>query len=167
MCTQACLTDPCGQQETNVRQPSYSRTLFPSQPSTGRSLLKVMYTNCYQFTDPWTMNGLVDCARPGVWTRVRQTRGAVKNDGARSDPFSHAGLSISFFRTGRMMRRFTVPGITVSRSDVLPISLMVLYNRQLCAKNTNNYALNSARCFLLPMHTVYQPQLIGLHLVHL
>jgi hypothetical protein len=36
------------------------------------------------------MDGLVDRARPGVWTRVRQTRDAVKHDGARPNPFGHA-----------------------------------------------------------------------------
>jgi hypothetical protein len=34
------------------------------------------------------MDGLV--VRPGVWTRVRPTRGAVKHDGARPNPLGHA-----------------------------------------------------------------------------
>jgi hypothetical protein len=41
-----------------------------------------LHTDCYQFTNPWGMDGQVCRARPGIWTRARLTRGAVKPDGA-------------------------------------------------------------------------------------
>ena len=40
------------------------------------------HTSVYQFTDPGGMDGLVDRARPGIRTRVRQTRDA-SNQAAR------------------------------------------------------------------------------------
>jgi hypothetical protein len=88
-----CRKPTCGRSRRIVqytRQPSYSRTLLPSQSST--AVVYLLHTNCYQFTDPRGMDGLVDRVRSRARfeIEIRQTRGAVKHDGARTKPLGHA-----------------------------------------------------------------------------
>jgi hypothetical protein len=82
MCTQACLTDPCGLQEIDVlwfappaalavRQSSYSRTLLPSQPSTAVTHCILIATNL-PTPEGWT--AWLTVSAPGFELEIRQTR---------------------------------------------------------------------------------------------